>query len=585
MPTGLKLCLLIVLGTLCPHRLYAASDDDAIRVGVPVEGMPVLEADRLIPIGELGYVKALSGDGKTVYILDDDVATLDLRWLIHECIVEITAGLAGLALLILLWRAWRSVRKKRIAGETYCRKCNYHLRGCTADACPECGVKFTARIRFVMPTRRRRCLRFAIWLLILALPVALVVKFKAELQDSIYHLRWHSPTLARWVNNLDIEWLKNDYVTSTYAIRGFDLETEQMLFEMVFFPDIFVTDCVVASQGDVLIVHEEDFNAERTSFECFDSRTGEHRHTVWSHVMNPDDLDRPDLWGESLNLISVSSDGRSLFILRGQKLKRVDTTTGEMNVVVENAGFIPQEGARRSIYPSLAEAHTYVCNDLLLYLDGYDLERVIKEQAIHEVRLRVTDLQTDTLIVDTKFRDDGWRMAALSPDGRSLWAFEPGYSDEVDPATNERWIEENTHFRRHSLVDGSTGKAIRVVSNVPSVFSEDEKGKLLVGEFESPHGNAIHIDHMPFGMKVSPDGRWLFISVSTGQGYLLIWDIENERVHAQLNTYEPLHSDYFHISRDGKRLNLLVVHRPKGANTPGDMVVAVYDLEKILREK
>ena len=59
---------------------------------------------------------------------------------------ELLAFIAALMLVVMLCRV---IRRKRIVGQWYCRKCNYQLANSVSDRCPECGATLTPRNRVI----------------------------------------------------------------------------------------------------------------------------------------------------------------------------------------------------------------------------------------------------------------------------------------------------------------------------------------------------------------------------------------------------------------------------------------------------
>jgi hypothetical protein len=114
---------------------------------------------------------ALSNDGSRLYIRLPgraiNVAALGLHFWPEW--FGALAGAAAIA-LALVWR--RVASTPRLAGEPHCRKCNYCLKNCPAERCPECGAPVLRPIIGQRPIRR---------LLPIAIPAAAIILAYAAL--------------------------------------------------------------------------------------------------------------------------------------------------------------------------------------------------------------------------------------------------------------------------------------------------------------------------------------------------------------------------------------------------------------------
>lgn len=106
----------------------------------PTDSLPLLDpVCRIVPPVK-GPIEcaAFSPDRQTVYALVQAQA-VNVTEIVASFWIEIL-GVLGLILLVLTAIAlWRIRRRPRTPGEPHCRRCNYCLKGCPSDRCPECG--------------------------------------------------------------------------------------------------------------------------------------------------------------------------------------------------------------------------------------------------------------------------------------------------------------------------------------------------------------------------------------------------------------------------------------------------------------
>ncbi len=153
-----------------------------------------------------------SQDGNTLYVLVDGKAINIWAILVYYW-PELLGTLAGLTALVCLPALRRIAKRPRLVGEPHCRKCNYCLKGCPSDRCPECGWRIKRPI-IGRPTWRR-CVP---WLVPLALILALNgVMWAFRVSRTGEMAKWcnwwsydletwaanHNVSLATWVQNVD----------------------------------------------------------------------------------------------------------------------------------------------------------------------------------------------------------------------------------------------------------------------------------------------------------------------------------------------------------------------------------------------
>lgn len=106
----------------------------------PTDSLPLLDpVCRILPPVK-GSIKsaAFSPDRQTVYALAQ-VQAINLTEIVASFWIEILGVLGLILLLITAIALWRIRRRPRLPGEPHCRRCNYCLKGCPSDRCPECG--------------------------------------------------------------------------------------------------------------------------------------------------------------------------------------------------------------------------------------------------------------------------------------------------------------------------------------------------------------------------------------------------------------------------------------------------------------
>jgi hypothetical protein len=115
------------------------------------------------------YSSALSPDGTRAYA-NLHTRVLDAGGAISHHAPDLAAAAAALLTLVMLIPIVRRMRRPQVVGESYCRRCNYHLAAHAGGPCPECGLEQSK----VSPVKGRRIARriagpFAIILLGVAL--------------------------------------------------------------------------------------------------------------------------------------------------------------------------------------------------------------------------------------------------------------------------------------------------------------------------------------------------------------------------------------------------------------------------------
>lgn len=119
---GVVVALAVRAAPAAPAAIQPAQD-------IPHRAIQVRPGSRVDLLG-------FSPDGKSLYLWWYGVARVNV-W---RVMVYYWPEGVGIALLgITLWRLRRILKRRRAAGEEYCRSCNYMLRGLIAERCPECG--------------------------------------------------------------------------------------------------------------------------------------------------------------------------------------------------------------------------------------------------------------------------------------------------------------------------------------------------------------------------------------------------------------------------------------------------------------
>jgi hypothetical protein len=142
-------------------------------------------------------------DGRGMYLLSR-VKRVNL-WVVGVYYWPEGAG-AVIGLLALRWLV-RDWRRKRVAGEEYCRRCNYMLRGLLAGRCPECGVELSGRNRVGGGGRRWRLLAEVMVLAAVGVGYGVGRDRLPRVRRVGEWFQWRSEGLADWAEAGQHDWL------------------------------------------------------------------------------------------------------------------------------------------------------------------------------------------------------------------------------------------------------------------------------------------------------------------------------------------------------------------------------------------
>lgn len=100
-----------------------------------------------------------SADGSAIFVDLQDLGVNLWEVFIYYW-PESLGTLTAITFLVCTTALWRILHRKRLLGEPHCRKCNYCLKGCESERCPECGWFIKRPI--IGQSTRRRVLPFAV---------------------------------------------------------------------------------------------------------------------------------------------------------------------------------------------------------------------------------------------------------------------------------------------------------------------------------------------------------------------------------------------------------------------------------------
>ncbi len=205
---------IVCVAVVCLSGARALAQDE---VRPAVVSSFVVHADWIVASPDLKHVY-LTRDVDSVNILQVAAS----RWI--DSIVVFAAAIA----LVLVRRAWRAWTLRGMAGQPYCRRCRYHLKGIASAHCPECGLDVTGAGRVVGRPAGRR----VACLLGLALVILGGWGLRAWLSPPQYVTwdgpQWYSDTLLAWAVRHDIAWLKRLKVR-TCVIEQYEVATGRMV--------------------------------------------------------------------------------------------------------------------------------------------------------------------------------------------------------------------------------------------------------------------------------------------------------------------------------------------------------------------
>lgn len=137
-----------------------------------------------------------SADGHSIFVHLQDLA-INLWEVLVYYWPEVLGTLTAVTTIVCTIALWRITHRKRLVGEPHCRQCNYCLKGCESERCPECGAQIKRPV--IGRSMRRRT-----W------PFAAPLVFMLALYGSLWLLRvprsgyvrdwihWWSYGLAAW---------------------------------------------------------------------------------------------------------------------------------------------------------------------------------------------------------------------------------------------------------------------------------------------------------------------------------------------------------------------------------------------------
>jgi hypothetical protein len=128
----------------------------------PAQTQPAAEAPELLPaktvrIDGVNAINALrpTPDGAGVFFTAH-VTAINLWALLVSSWPEIGGGIVGLAGLVCGWTICRTLRRRRIPGLPYCRRCGYCLESLPSERCPDCGDERARRRAIIARPAWRR---------------------------------------------------------------------------------------------------------------------------------------------------------------------------------------------------------------------------------------------------------------------------------------------------------------------------------------------------------------------------------------------------------------------------------------------
>lgn len=129
-----------------PHRrlpaclLTSLAAIPVLAQSKPADSLPLLDpVCRILPPVKVPIEgAAFSPDRQIVYVQVSSQA-INVTEIVASFWIEILGALGLILLLVTVITLWRIRRRPRMPGEPHCRRCNYCLKSCPSDCCPECG--------------------------------------------------------------------------------------------------------------------------------------------------------------------------------------------------------------------------------------------------------------------------------------------------------------------------------------------------------------------------------------------------------------------------------------------------------------
>src|SRR5262249_50806550 len=109
---------------------------------------------------------------------------------------------------------WRAIRQRRVVGDPYCRRCNYHLANLKEPEagpprCPECGVDLLKRRPVRGRAVWRRFIPVGVAVLVLALGYGAMWVGRVPRDGAVSRwFTWPSELVCRWANERKIAWVR-----------------------------------------------------------------------------------------------------------------------------------------------------------------------------------------------------------------------------------------------------------------------------------------------------------------------------------------------------------------------------------------
>lgn len=144
-----------------------------------------------------------------VYALGDETVINTWQAAVF-CWPEILGVLSLLLALLSIRPLRRAIRRQRLVGEPYCRRCLYQLRGCESSRCPECGIDITSRNKLAGTPCRLRIAALITLLVLLPAAYPSILLMGPQRHPAIARrYEWFSSTLHDFAHARKIQWLIN----------------------------------------------------------------------------------------------------------------------------------------------------------------------------------------------------------------------------------------------------------------------------------------------------------------------------------------------------------------------------------------
>lgn len=226
--TSVRILVLIValqvfaVWTFAQTIVYSDEESSVGTAQVDVMAPP----DRVITLGSPYGTRVLAKPGSSLLYVSESRTSINIWSLLTTYWPEtITLGVTLPAAFVL----WRLLRRRRVPGQPYCRKCNYQLTALpTAERCPECGVSLIRRRPVIGRSR-------TVWITLAAVTIVLF----PILYGSLFRLlprvglwsqwqQWWSTPLYEFANSHQITWL-TDHAQMAWYLTEVDPANGQTL--------------------------------------------------------------------------------------------------------------------------------------------------------------------------------------------------------------------------------------------------------------------------------------------------------------------------------------------------------------------